>query len=133
MCALAAIGLLTLLVVSASLKPDEAGYGTHTQLGLPPCPGILSSGRPCATCGMTTAFAYAAHGQFVASFRAQPFGALMAVGSACTIWVLLHVAATGSRLGSVTSRLLAARFMWLAIGLALAAWGYKLWVTPVGG
>ena len=52
---------LTLLCVGAlwlatRLEPSPTGWGTHMQLGLPPCGFLVLTGRPCPSCGMTTAF-----------------------------------------------------------------------------
>ncbi len=62
-------------------------------LGLPyACPFRALTGLPCATCGMTHAFVYLAHGQLRAALEASPLGALLA-GAA---WLL--AAADGVRL-----------------------------------
>ena len=55
--------MLTPVVIGAFLRPDGRGVETHTQLGLPPCGWMLKYGKPCATCGMTTAVSEAAHGR----------------------------------------------------------------------
>jgi len=81
---------------------------------------------------MTTAFAAAAHGQPLAAFRAQPFGALLALGTAVFFWGALHVACFGSQLGRLFDRLLAPRIMWPVLGLFLAAWAYKIWQVRAG-
>ena len=78
---------------------------------------------------MTTAFAHAAHGHPVASFRTQPFGALLALAAAGAFWGGLHVAIFGSRLGALGGRLLRPRAVMIAAGLLLAAWGYKVAVV----
>ena len=83
-----------LMLVSARLTPATAGHGTHTQLGLPPCAWAATMNRPCPTCGMTTAFAYATHGRLADAFVAQPFGLLMALGTGAALWTGLHVALT---------------------------------------
>lgn len=77
------MGLILILWVwalSLSLRPDPRGYNTHTQLGLPPCPKLAQTGWPCLTCGMTTAFAYAARGQLLRALDSQPLGAILFVG-----------------------------------------------------
>jgi hypothetical protein len=48
-------------------------------LGLPyACPFKALTGLPCATCGMTHAFVYLAHGELRAALAASPLGALLA-------------------------------------------------------
>ncbi len=61
-----------------SLNPDPRGYGTHQQLGLPPCTFRLLFGRPCPGCGMTTSFSHFVRGQFVEAARANLAGTLLA-------------------------------------------------------
>ncbi|RMH25002.1 MAG: DUF2752 domain-containing protein [Planctomycetota bacterium] len=132
--AVVALGALAVLVVAAWLRPDPSGHGTHEQLGMLPCTWAAVLDKPCPTCGMTTSFAYAAHGDLLGAVAAQPFGALLALMTAAAFWGGLHVAATGSMLGRLAGRLFTARAMWLAGGLALAAWAYKIATWPgVGG
>jgi hypothetical protein len=71
--ALAAAGL-TVLVIARALTPSASGFGTHTQLGLPPCGFLLLFHVPCPACGLTTAFAHLAHGSLRASLHAHPLG-----------------------------------------------------------
>jgi hypothetical protein len=127
-----AAGCLTLLIVAASLTPDAAGHGTHQQLGLPPCGWLLATGYPCPTCGMTTAFAASAEGNFLTAFVTQPIGALLAVATAVVFWIALHIAAFGSRLGSVVARLWRPRWLWIFAGAWAASWAYKIatWPAP---
>src|SRR5581483_2789888 len=69
------IGVATaVLAVAHSLHPSERGFGTHEQLGLPPCIFLQLTGIPCPSCGLTTSFAHAAHLHWLASFTTQPFG-----------------------------------------------------------
>jgi hypothetical protein len=129
--ALVAAACLGVLLVAAKLDPLPAGHGTHTQLGLPACGWAVALGRPCPTCGMTTAFALAVRGRFVASFLAQPMGFVLAVATAAAFWAGLYISLTGSQLGRVFARMVTTRVLWVAAGLAGAAWAYK-WVTWVG-
>lgn len=126
--ALVSLGSGSVLSLAAWLDPSPAGHGTHMELGLPPCAWAMTLNRPCPTCGMTTAFANAAHGRFVAGFEAQPFGLVLAFATAAAFWAGLHVAATGSHLGRFCAKLLAPRVLWTLVALAAAAWAYK-WVT----
>jgi hypothetical protein len=136
MAALLALGCLALLGVSAWLTPSDSGFGTHEQLrlrsgvGLQPCSWLMLTGKPCATCGMTTAFAHAADGDLWGSAKAQPLGMLLAVTTAVVFWGSLHVAATGSAVGAFAGRLLNGRAAWVLVGLLGASWVYKLLVWP---
>jgi hypothetical protein len=120
-----ALAGLTVLGIAAWMTPDAAGHGTHTQLGLPDCTWAQAFDKPCATCGMTTSFAYASNGDLLGSARTQPFGFLLAVVTATGICGAGHVAATGSMIGSSAARLLNAKVLWGSIALLLGAWAYK--------
>ena len=124
---------LGVLVLAALLKPAAAGMGTHQQLGLPPCGWLAATGYPCPTCGMTTAFANAAHASPRASILAQPFGAAFALATAVFFWGTLHVAVFGSQLGRVFERLLVPRCLWVVTACFLAAWAWKCWQVRAGG
>lgn len=118
-----AIGLL---VVAASLAPDPAGLGTHRQLGLPPCSLVVMTGYPCPTCGMTTAFAHTARGQFLSALRAQPAGAILALMVAAWAVGCIYAAATGRAFRLNWLRI---RPFWttlLIVSALLAGWGGKI-------
>ena len=120
------VGAGTVLGLSASMSPSEAGHGTHEQIGLPACSWAQALDAPCVTCGMTTAFAHAADGNLLDSLLTQPMGMLLAVGTAAGFWFALYVALTGSRAGVMALALLRPRSLWILAGLAGAAWVYKL-------
>ncbi len=63
--------------VAAYLTPRAEGHGTHTQLGLPPCPSVLILDRPCPGCGLTTSFTHSVHGQIAEAFSANPLGPIL--------------------------------------------------------
>jgi hypothetical protein len=114
------------LGVASWLTPSPSGLGTHRQFHLPDCTWITAMNLPCPTCGMTTSFAHAADGNVAAALRAQPLGLLLALATAMTMLVGVHVAVTGSRLHRPLMRLLGARAAWgLAIAV-LAAWAFKV-------
>jgi len=123
---------LAVLVAAASATPDPDGHGTHTQLGLPPCPWAQALDWPCATCGMTTAVSLAAHGRFFQAFLTQPAGALAAILLAALFWGFLHVAATGSRLGRTYGRMVTPHTTGWGVAVLLAAWAYKAAVWRTG-
>ena len=74
----------------------------------------------------------AADADFRASFVAQPFGMVLSVLSAASVWVLLHVSITGSTVGRLCANMLGGRLLWLSIGALLVAWAYKLLTWPAG-
>ncbi len=81
------------LVVTAFgiyLRPNHDLHGTHTQLGLPPCPCVLLFRRPCPGCGLTTSWSATIHGQFDLAFQAHPLGPLIylifSVSALLCIW-----------------------------------------------
>ncbi|MCC6676577.1 MAG: DUF2752 domain-containing protein [Phycisphaerales bacterium] len=121
-----AAALLGVLTLSAWLTPAPEGHATHTQLGLPQCGWVARFNKPCPTCGMTTAFALAAHGDISGSLRAQPFAAAASLTTAIGFWAAAHVAFTGSRLGGLAASALTPRILWGVAATAVAAWAYKL-------
>lgn len=70
---------VAVLGVALWLTPDPRGFGTHLQLGMGGCGMILTTGLPCPTCGMTTAFAHTVRGQLFAALVAQPGGLVLAL------------------------------------------------------
>ncbi|MBC8350948.1 MAG: DUF2752 domain-containing protein [Planctomycetes bacterium] len=82
--------LIGLLVTAATLRPSQHGFGTHQQLGLPPCTIQLLYSVRCPACGMTTSWAHATRGQLFAALRANVGGTLLA-GLAIIVgpWLLL--------------------------------------------
>jgi hypothetical protein len=74
-----ALGMLAVLAVAISLRPSERGFGTHEQLGMPPCAVQLTFGIRCPSCGMTTAWSHMVRGQIVRAFAANVGGALSCI------------------------------------------------------
>ena len=93
--AIGAVALVAVLLVARRLDPDPRGFGTHTQLGLPPCAFKVATGRPCPTCGMTTSFAWFARGRLADSWRANPAGSLLAPACLALVPWLLAASARG--------------------------------------
>ena len=115
-----------LLSVAAWLKPSASGVGTHTQLGLPPCGFETAFGLPCATCGMTTAFAHAADGHLLAAFLTQPAGAVLAVLTAVTCLLSANAVIRGVSLGSILRYLWRPGVAWAVVVLVMVSWLYKI-------
>jgi hypothetical protein len=114
--------LIGLLAMAGRLAPDPRGYGTHEQLGLSPCAILRLTGRPCPTCGMTTAFAWFVRGEPARSWRANPAALLVATASMALVPWLVAVAATGKAPGR---RPVGASLMGLAVvaaAVTVLAW-----------
>jgi hypothetical protein len=122
----AAAGLVGLLGLARALKPDPRGFGTHTQLGLPPCLFATVTGRLCPTCGMTTAFAWFARGRIDRSWQANPAGCLLALLAVPIIVWLVGSAVENHPIGfsSLTSPLVG--LLVAAVVLGLASWLIRL-------
>lgn len=71
-CLIGAAGAV--LALAFRLRPAPEGFGTHEQLGLPPCPFLRLAGLPCPGCGLTTSFAHMARFDLAGALAAQPFG-----------------------------------------------------------
>jgi len=112
------------IALAASLAPRKAGYGTHQDLGLPPCAFLTRTGYPCASCGMTTSFAAMAHGRVVEAFLAHPLGVVMFLGTAAVGLCGLGEAVTGRDV----LRILRPGVWWavvVGVGL-LGGWAFKI-------
>ncbi len=117
---------LSVLGLAAWLRPDPHGLGTHEELGLPACAFYLTTGYPCATCGMTTSFAWAAHGHLLMAFYTQPAGALLALLTAACVLVCAWALVTGADLAPLARRVLRPGTFLAAGVIILGAWGYKV-------
>lgn len=67
-------GAGAILIAAHLLLPDPTGYGTHEQMFLLPCIFRWVTGLPCPFCGMTTAFALLARGEWAAAFGIHVLG-----------------------------------------------------------
>ncbi len=119
---------LALLGVAACLTPDPCGMATHRQLGIAPCGFLESNGFPCPSCGMTTAFAHAAHGELASSFIAQPAGCVLALMCAMMVLVGGWSVWSGMDGAGLVGRLFSRKAVWGGLlVLGLAAWGWTAW------
>lgn len=124
LCVVAAVAA----IVSAAwaLEPDPRGLGTHEQLGLAPCRMLTGLGIPCPFCGMTTAFALLAQGDFSSAFLAQPagvilFGAFLAIASLAAI-----AGASGQGLRPKVIRSFSPPLAAALLSIVCMAWIYKV-------
>ena len=111
------------LAMGRRLEPDPRGFGTHVALTRGPCLFRLVTGIPCATCGMTTSFAWATRLRIGKAFVAQPFGALLCVCAAVMVPVALFSAVTGHGLRVCIPPDWA---LGAALVFLIAGWAYKI-------
>jgi len=116
------------LLLAAWMQPASGGHGTHTQLGLPPCGWVVGMGIPCPSCGMTTSFAHAADGDLLGALRAQPAGALLALGTGFIFIVAVWQLCTGAAIGGFWLDRMDKRFFLLGGTIIVLAWLYKILV-----
>jgi hypothetical protein len=130
--ALAAACAAGIVLVGLALKPDPRGFGTHEQLGLPPCMFCLLTGLPCPTCGFTTALARMARLDLAGAFAASPAGTLAFL---CACFVLVRSLLFLPR-GRGDRRLLAClrsgRFWAAVIAVCVGSWAFKLAAAVAG-
>lgn len=97
------------------MRPSSAGHGTHTQLGLPPCPSVVIFDRPCPGCGLTTSWTAFLHGDFALAFSAHPLGP--------PLYLAFAVSALLGFAGYFKGLRLRTEGRWANTGLAVALFG----------
>ena len=115
-----------ILVTAGWLRPSGEGFGTHTQLGLAPCGFKQATGLPCATCGMTTAFSNAAHGNLLDSLLGQPAGFLLVILTCLLLWAGLMMSLLGTPAKAFLPRAIRKPFVFGILGFVLISWGYTM-------
>jgi len=76
--------------IALYLTPKPEGHGTHTELGLPPCPSVMFFGRPCPGCGLTTSFTALVHGNIPFAFHAHPLGPFLYLVFTVTAFMAIY-------------------------------------------
>ena len=114
------------LATAGAITPNPAGFGTHTQLGLPPCGLLYFTGLPCPLCGLTTAFAYMARMQVTSALHAHALGPVLFLLVALALPCSLLACARGVPVLHVIELLRVARVAAM-IGLAVAL----CWITRI--
>lgn len=122
------LGWCVFLVLGFSLafylEPNPQGYGTHRQLGFPPCTFQALFGIPCPSCGMTTSFSHFVRGNILQSLQSNVAGFLLAV--VCALQIPYSITCI------VLHKLLWIRnpdrnlmwFLLVLMGLCLVQWGF---------
>ncbi len=121
-----AVALAGVLGIARWLTPDDRGFGTHEQLGLPPCAFYALTGIPCPSCGMTTSFAFAVRGRLLSAAWTNPGGCLLAIGAAGTIPWCLASAAVGRTIGLRSPERAAIMAVLIVLGISLIGWAVRL-------
>jgi hypothetical protein len=121
-----ALGLVLVFVVARRLEPSPRGFGTHEQLGLPPCQFAWVTGKPCPSCGMTTAFAWFVRGELVRALGANPAGGLLAAACAALVPWLLVGAALGTTPGFRSLERPLIGVVVATVGVSLVSWTIRL-------
>lgn len=129
--ALLALGVVVVMGVAMRLRPDARGFGTHTQMGLGPCAFKTIFGKPCPSCGMTTAFSCVVRGRLPQAWRANPAGLVIASTCLALVPWLIFSSVSGrtwpfrSAEGPLVSVVLS------SVALALVSWAFRLfWFFP---
>jgi hypothetical protein len=119
--------LATALGVARGLEPSSRGYGTHRQMGLPPCTFVALFDMRCPSCGMTTAWANMVRGNLMAALSANTGGALLAVlAVVASPWMIIS-AVRGRTVGRIPrDSVLAAGAGFVAL-ITLADWAVRLY------
>lgn len=124
------LGSVVILGLAVFLSP---GYGLHQAFGYPTCGFKLGSGLPCVSCGMTTAFSYAAEGDLIGAFRVQPAGAFLALFVAVFAIVSGYALASGMSLAPIGKAIWRPRVIVPLIALLIGSWVYTLIFTLLTG
>jgi hypothetical protein len=124
--AAAGVGLLGLLAIAAALRPSPMGYGTHEQLGLPPCTFLTLFGRPCPTCGMTTAWAHLVRGEWFDACRANMGGTLVGLLAMVAVPWLLGSAIRGDWLVISPDGRVAVGILTVVLLVTMIDWAIRL-------
>jgi hypothetical protein len=123
----------SVLAVAGWLKPSASGYGTHTQLGLPPCGFLLVTHLPCPSCGLTTCFAYAIRFQFFQAFLANPFGLLAFLGTVSLIPTTIFLLWRHISFRRITESAHFTKAVYAATACYFTSWVFKLTLMHFSG
>ena len=123
---LSVLAVALVLGLSWSIEPSTRGFGTHVQLGLPPCWFLRLTGLPCPSCGLTTCFAHAAKLHFGQAAAAQPFGVIQFAMLAGALPGIPYLMARRISLDRIATWNGMPRAIWTWTVLYLSSWMYKI-------
>ncbi len=120
------LAVLGVLAISLWLKPDDRLYGTHQQLGFPPCASRVLLGIPCPSCGLTTSFTLMSHGQPVRAFKAHYLGPFLYTGMLVYLGFLITFLVRGQRLRFHWPKWVPYGLLFGGLGLYLLCWVIRI-------
>jgi len=120
--AVVGVGLLGLLILAGQLRPNPRGFGTHEQLGLPPCTFSLLAGVRCPACGMTTSWSLLTNGRPIEALENHVTGVLLAGLTLAVGMLALVVAVRGKRIDWYRYEVPIAVAATILAGLVLGEW-----------
>ncbi len=123
---LAGLCVLALLLVARQLEPSPFGYGTHQQLGLPPCSSLVLFGSTCPACGMTTAWAWTTRGQIWPALQANAGGAMLALIAMAYLPSSCYFFAGGRTSRKGWFSLALGNGLLVSLGVAIVQWALRL-------
>ncbi len=130
--ALTAVASFTLML-ARMLTPSVAGYGTHEQLGLPPCLFFKLTGIPCPNCGLTTSFAHTARLHFYQALITQPFGLIAFCLTAASIPFFVFLIRRRISWSEFMRAKGLDRLIYTLIAIYLLSWIYKIAAIKLTG
>ena len=122
-----ATGLAVVLAVAVSLRPSERGFGTHQQLGLPPCAFRVWFGVRCPSCGMTTAWSHMVRGRPFRAVLANAGGAALCAAVLVCVPFLFVSGARGRWVFRPPGELSLAVAATAFVVVTLIDWAVRLW------
>lgn len=114
------------LLTARMLKPAIQGFGTHQQLGFPPCLFFKATGIPCPNCGLTTSFAHSARLHFLQAFLAQPFGVVAFGLTLASIPIFIFLVRRQIAWSEFILTRNLDRLIYFLLGFYLLSWVYKI-------
>jgi hypothetical protein len=121
------VGLIVLLVVARSLEPSREGFGTHQQLGLPPCTFTALFHMRCPSCGMTTSWSHLTRGRFDRAAQSNVGGVLLGViAMMAAPWLLVSALRGKWFVWAPSDRWVLAIAGAITV-ITLLDWGWRLW------
>ena len=90
------IVIVVVFAVAVWVTPDPRGFGTHQQLGMPPCAFRALVGINCPHCGLTTSFSWFVRGRFQKSIEPNPSRFILPIASVLVLIWSVVVSIRGS-------------------------------------